>query len=45
MELVETFLPPGVINIVNGFDSELGRALVLTRKFLKLLYRFYNNST
>jgi aldehyde dehydrogenase len=28
MELIGDILPPGVVNIVNGFGAELGRALV-----------------
>jgi aldehyde dehydrogenase len=35
MELIGDILPPGVVNIVNGFGAELGRALV-TKKYQKL---------
>jgi aldehyde dehydrogenase len=34
-------LPPGVVNIVNGFGAELGRALVTNKKSIKsCIYRF-----
>src|SRR5690606_41596234 len=32
MELIEDLLPAGVLNIVNGFGSELGRTLVTNKK-------------
>jgi aldehyde dehydrogenase len=32
MELIGDILPPGVVNIVNGFGAELGRALVTNKK-------------
>jgi acyl-CoA reductase-like NAD-dependent aldehyde dehydrogenase len=39
MELIGDILPPGVVNIVNGFGAELGRALV-TNKSISCIYRF-----
>jgi aldehyde dehydrogenase len=40
MELID-ILPPGVVNIVNGFGAELGRALVTNKKSIKsCIYRF-----
>lgn len=38
MELIGDLLPPGVINIVNGFGSELGRALVTNPKVSKAAF-------
>lgn len=38
MELIGGILPPGVINIVNGFGSELGRALVTNKKVSKAAF-------
>lgn len=38
MELIGDILPPGVINIVNGFGSELGRALVTNKKVAKAAF-------
>lgn len=38
MELIEGILPPGVINIVNGFGAELGRALVTNPKVSKAAF-------
>lgn len=38
MELIGDILPPGVINIVNGFGSELGRALVTNKKVSKAAF-------
>jgi aldehyde dehydrogenase len=35
MELIGDILPPGVVNIVNGFGAELGRALVTNKKSIK----------
>jgi hypothetical protein len=41
MELIGDILPPGVVNIVNGFGAELGRALVTNKKSIKsCIYRF-----
>jgi acyl-CoA reductase-like NAD-dependent aldehyde dehydrogenase len=37
MELIGDILPPGVVNIVNGFGAELGRALV-TNKSIKAAF-------
>lgn len=38
MELIEDIVPAGVINIVNGFGSELGRALVTNTKISKAAF-------
>ena len=38
MELIGDILPPGVINIVNGFGSELGRPLVTNKKVSKAAF-------
>lgn len=38
MELIGDLIPPGVINIVNGFGSELGRALVTNPKVSKAAF-------
>ncbi len=38
MEIIEDLLPAGVINIVNGFGSELGRALVTNPKISKAAF-------
>ncbi|MCL7989182.1 aldehyde dehydrogenase [Sphingobacterium sp. lm-10] len=38
MELIEDLLPAGVVNIVNGFGSELGRALVTNPKVAKAAF-------
>lgn len=38
MELIEDLVPAGVINIVNGFGAELGRALVTNPKVNKAAF-------
>ena len=38
MELIGDLLPPGVVNIVNGFGAELGRALVANKKVSKAAF-------
>ncbi len=38
MELIGDLLPAGVVNIVNGFGSELGRALVTNKKVSKAAF-------
>lgn len=38
MELIGDILPPGVVNVVNGFGSELGRALVTNKKVSKAAF-------
>lgn len=38
MELIGDLIPPGVINVVNGFGSELGRALVTNPKVAKAAF-------
>ena len=38
MELIEDLVPAGVINIVNGFGSELGHALVTNSKVAKAAF-------
>lgn len=37
-ELIGDILPPGVVNIVNGFGAELGRALVTNKKVSKAAF-------
>lgn len=38
MELIGDLVPPGVINVVNGFGAELGRALVTNPKVSKAAF-------
>ncbi|WP_160069307.1 aldehyde dehydrogenase family protein [Sphingobacterium bovisgrunnientis] len=38
MEVIGDLIPPGVVNIVNGFGSELGRALVTNPKVGKAAF-------
>lgn len=38
MELIGHLLPPGVVNVVNGFGAELGRALVTNPKVAKAAF-------
>ncbi|WP_282456413.1 aldehyde dehydrogenase family protein [Chitinophaga sedimenti] len=38
MELIEDLIPAGVINIVNGFGAEVGRALVTNPKVAKAAF-------
>lgn len=38
MEVIGDLIPPGVINIVNGFGGELGRALVTNPKISKAAF-------
>lgn len=38
IELIGDLLPPGVVNVVNGFGSELGRALVTNPKVNKAAF-------
>src|SRR5690606_31759330 len=38
MELIGDLIPPGVINVVNGFGSELGRHLVTHPKVAKAAF-------
>lgn len=38
MELIGDLLPPGVVNIVNGFGAELGRSLVTNPKVSKAAF-------
>lgn len=38
MELIGHLLPPGVVNVVNGFGAELGRALVTNPKVSKAAF-------
>ena len=38
MELIGDLLPPGVVNIVNGFGAELGRVLVTNKKVSKAAF-------
>jgi aldehyde dehydrogenase len=38
MEIIGDLLPPGVVNVVNGFGSELGRHLVTNKKVAKAAF-------
>lgn len=38
MELIEDLLPKGVINVVNGFGAELGKALITNPKVAKAAF-------
>lgn len=38
MELIGSILPAGVLNVVNGFGAELGRALVTNKKVSKAAF-------
>lgn len=38
MEIIGDILPPGVVNVVNGFGSELGRPLVTNPKISKAAF-------
>lgn len=38
MELIGDLIPPGVVNIVNGFGAELGRTLVTNPKIAKAAF-------
>ena len=38
MEIIGELIPPGVVNVVNGFGSELGRALVTNPKVSKAAF-------
>nr|WP_317633054.1 aldehyde dehydrogenase family protein [uncultured Flavobacterium sp.] len=38
MEIIEDLLPPGVVNIVNGFGAELGQKLVTNPKVSKAAF-------
>jgi len=38
MEIIGDLLPPGVVNIVNGFGGELGHALVTNKKVAKAAF-------
>ena len=45
-ELIQDILPPGVLNIVNGFGSEVGRPLATKPTYCKnRIYRFNSNWT
>ena len=38
MELIEDILPPGVLNIVNGFGMEAGQALASNKRIAKIAF-------
>lgn len=38
MELIEDLLPPGTVNIVNGFGTEVGQALANSTRIAKLAF-------
>ncbi|MFP5476943.1 MAG: aldehyde dehydrogenase [Gammaproteobacteria bacterium] len=38
MELIGDLLPPGVLNVVNGFGTEAGKALATSRRIAKIAF-------
>ena len=38
MELIADILPPGVINVVNGFGAEAGKALGMSKRIAKIAF-------
>lgn len=38
LELIEDLLPPGILNVVNGFGSEAGQALATSKRISKLAF-------
>lgn len=38
MELIQDILPPGVINVVNGFGAEVGKALATNKRIAKIAF-------
>lgn len=38
MELIQDLLPPGVVNIVNGFGAEVGKALATNKRIAKIAF-------
>ncbi|MBQ0138244.1 MAG: aldehyde dehydrogenase family protein [Kurthia sp.] len=38
MELIQDIVPPGVINIVNGFGAEVGKALATNKRIAKIAF-------
>ncbi|WDE03182.1 aldehyde dehydrogenase [Thalassomonas viridans] len=38
MELIEDLIPPGVLNIVNGFGAEAGQALASSKRIAKIAF-------
>ncbi|ABV34882.1 aldehyde dehydrogenase (NAD(+)) [Shewanella sediminis HAW-EB3] len=38
LELIQDLLPPGILNVVNGFGSEAGQALATSKRIAKLAF-------
>lgn len=38
MELIADLLPPGVVNIVNGYGREAGEALATSKRIAKIAF-------
>lgn len=38
MELIQKVLPPGVLNVVNGFGAEVGKALAANKRIAKIAF-------
>ncbi len=38
LELIEDLLPPGILNVVNGFGAEAGQALATSKRIAKLAF-------
>jgi aldehyde dehydrogenase len=38
MDLIKDILPPGVVNVVNGFGAEAGQALATSNRIQKLAF-------
>lgn len=38
MELIQDLLPPGVVNIVNGYGAEVGKALAANKRIAKIAF-------
>ncbi|MEZ0238670.1 MAG: aldehyde dehydrogenase family protein [Methylophilaceae bacterium] len=38
MELIQDLLPPGVLNVVNGYGQEVGKSLALSSRIAKLAF-------
>jgi aldehyde dehydrogenase len=38
IELIQDLLPPGILNIVNGFGTEAGQALAVSKRIAKLAF-------
>lgn len=38
LELIQDILPPGVLNVVNGFGAEVGRPLATSPRIAKIAF-------